>query len=228
MKGGDSMRNGMTRVAAFTDREGNPSDFFGAQILLVYTKDTEGNWCKEERAQLTPGKPLKVSDIRDEAKRRLEIFRDCDALITTEISGIPYTVFDRAGIAMMTTSTRLIEVLAAISKETSAASKEKDQHAEDLNAEREPGTADPGIAPVALREPGVYHLDLASVLRKHPELSSKKILVPFLRETPFMELRLICEHVPPWLERDPAFQIRTTEDATGMVAVIRPMKEEIR
>jgi Fe-only nitrogenase accessory protein AnfO len=226
MKGGDGMNTGISKVAAFTDNEGNPADFFGAENLFVFSREVDGGWSREERARLSPGQPLKVADIRDEAKRRLEILRDCDALITTEISGIPYAVFDRAGIAMMTTSSRLIEVLAAIAKETPAESRGGQACQETDEVSRESLSSDPCVAPVALREAGVYHLDLASVLRKHPELSSKKILVPFLRETPFLELRLICEHVPPWLERDPAYHIRTIEDATGTIAVVRCMKEE--
>ncbi|MDR2141936.1 MAG: hypothetical protein LBR11_09150 [Deltaproteobacteria bacterium] len=47
--------------------------------------------------------------------------------------------------------------------------------------------------------PGRYFLDLAKALALDPELSSKKILQPFLRETRFQELAIECDHQPRWL-----------------------------
>ncbi|MDR2423076.1 MAG: hypothetical protein LBE01_06825 [Deltaproteobacteria bacterium] len=59
----------------------------------------------------------------------------------------------------------------------------------------------PAVPPTKPREvsPGRYFLDLKAALAQDPELSSKKILQPFFRETKFEELTIKFDHLPPWL-----------------------------
>jgi hypothetical protein len=47
---------------------------------------------------------------------------------------------------------------------------------------------------------GVFELDLAAALAAAPELSSKRILRPFLENVPFLELKVLFDHFPPWLK----------------------------
>ncbi|MDR0548405.1 MAG: hypothetical protein LBI10_03195 [Deltaproteobacteria bacterium] len=52
--------------------------------------------------------------------------------------------------------------------------------------------------------PGQYFLDLKAALAKEPDLSSKKILRPFLQTVNFKELTIKCDHAPPWLPLETA------------------------
>ena len=57
--------------------------------------------------------------------------------------------------------------------------------------------------------PGYYRFDLTQVQQKHPEMSSKSALLPFLKETPFYALDLVCDHIPPWFDHQlPAMQMQ--------------------
>ena len=55
-------------------------------------------------------------------------------------------------------------------------------------------------APTPTDIPGVYTINLMEVQAAHPDITSKKALRPFLASTPFVELEIICGHMPPWLE----------------------------
>ena len=47
---------------------------------------------------------------------------------------------------------------------------------------------------------GNRSINLMEVQAAHPDITSKKALRPFLASTPFVELEIICGHMPPWLE----------------------------
>ena len=54
--------------------------------------------------------------------------------------------------------------------------------------------------PVETETEGIFYLDLVLLQTECPEISSKKALKDFLNTTPFLELQLLCNHIPPWLE----------------------------
>ena len=49
-------------------------------------------------------------------------------------------------------------------------------------------------------EPGNYSFDLVAFQEKNPEATSKMALKEFFEKTPFKELKLLCHHIPPWIE----------------------------
>lgn len=54
--------------------------------------------------------------------------------------------------------------------------------------------------PMMLDEEGNFFLDLYQVQKRYPELSSKKILLPFFHYELFLTLTIVCSHVMPWLD----------------------------
>jgi hypothetical protein len=48
----------------------------------------------------------------------------------------------------------------------------------------------------------MFRLDLSAALAARPDLTSKKILRPFLDRAAFLELRVLFDHLPPWLEAE--------------------------
>jgi hypothetical protein len=47
---------------------------------------------------------------------------------------------------------------------------------------------------------GCYRISIKDIQEKDLGVSSKQVLLPFLREGGFYSLEVICNHVPPWLE----------------------------
>jgi Fe-only nitrogenase accessory protein AnfO len=68
---------------------------------------------------------------------------------------------------------------------------------------------DETIKPVE-QKPGYYFVDLREVMNHKTSLNSRQVLEPFLRETSFLQLEVVCNHVPKWLEDElPKFNLFT-------------------
>jgi len=50
--------------------------------------------------------------------------------------------------------------------------------------------------------PGKFFISIKEIQGKRPELSSKQVLRPFVRQGGFTELEIVCDHVPPWIETE--------------------------
>jgi Fe-only nitrogenase accessory protein AnfO len=49
---------------------------------------------------------------------------------------------------------------------------------------------------------GDFSLNMEEILLKNPELTSKKILIPYLKNGEFNSLDIICSHIPKWFYTD--------------------------
>ncbi|MBB5143024.1 Fe-only nitrogenase accessory AnfO family protein [Desulfovibrio intestinalis] len=103
----------------------------------------------------------------------------------TSISGLAYNEFSHMGFCLCELESFSPDILDALAAEVAA--------------KAEPSTQIP-TEPVSGDSPGSYKINLMEVQAAHPEVSSKKALRPFLASTPFVELEIICSHMPPWLE----------------------------
>lgn len=60
----------------------------------------------------------------------------------------------------------------------------------------------PRPTPVGHSDEGRYRIDLVEIQANHRTLTTKDILRPFLRDTSFNDLEIICHHIPKWIEAD--------------------------
>ena len=109
---------------------------------------------------------------------------DVRVLLGASVSGIAYVALDRLGFRLCEMDGFSPECLDAL----------KDA----LEGPAEGKAAAPD-RPQETGLPGVYSLDLGKALEAWPDLSSKRILRPFLQGVEFSRLELFCGHVPPWL-----------------------------
>jgi len=66
----------------------------------------------------------------------------------------------------------------------------------------------------------VFSLDLIALQNECPEVSSKKAMADFLENTPFLELHLVCKHIPPWIENSGKYNIKAQNIDGAVSAVI--------
>ncbi|MFV0529536.1 MAG: Fe-only nitrogenase accessory protein AnfO [Lachnospiraceae bacterium] len=69
--------------------------------------------------------------------------------------------------------------------------------------------------------PGEYSIDLYDIMQHKSTLTSKEVLLPFLKETEFERLQISCAHVPKWFEKElPKYNVTwTVTDDENMVMV---------
>ncbi|MDR2669133.1 MAG: hypothetical protein LBC14_04170 [Desulfovibrio sp.] len=194
-----------TSVAVVTDGQGKLATFADGVSAGVYRRENNAWRCcgtvplRVEGARPSGPEPGEAGDgehrgtalaftetpagLRDRLRGFVAALGDTRILVAVSISGIAYTVLDQRGFVLCEMDDFDPECLDALT--------------ETLNTPPDAPAVPDRPAPTG--EPGVYVCDLVLMLREYPELSSKKILLPFLAESSFTELRVLCSHMPPWL-----------------------------
>jgi len=159
----------------------------------------------------------KSNEIRDSV-RSLVLKLDCRVIAARTISGIPYHILDAADFSIFEAenlSDRLLDdILLDISISKGL-----------VQSEETP------TGPIPIDEEGRWFLDLISLQERYPEISSKKALRPFLQNQTFLELKLLCTHLPPWLDaemhaRHLGCAIETDPDGRLMVSISHALCKE--
>jgi Fe-only nitrogenase accessory protein AnfO len=191
-----------TSVAALVDDRGNPASFSTMAACCVFSR-TDGTW----RERKVAGTPLEGCADPADARARIRAFisslGECRTIIGRNISGIPYNLLNQSGFRVFETERLFPGLLDEICEQ----------------AQRTARDDPPGEAPTLPQEgdePGIHTFDLAAAMAAHPDLTSKKALLPFFDTIPFVELRLFCNHIPPWFQRYcPEHGLAYTQETAG-------------
>jgi len=199
----------MDKIAVFTNKESEICDFFKASRFLIFEKQTD-KWTVTGRPEFEKIIPTNPAQTRKTTEALLPLLEDCRIMAGGTLVGIPYSVFDRAGMHIFEINNLNDTVLDEIIKELKYADDERNLK-EKIVAE---------TRPVETGTPGVYSLDLVALQSKCPEITSKKAMADFLKNTPFMELHLTCKHIPPWIENSGKYHIRAQNSGDGAVNAV--------
>jgi Fe-only nitrogenase accessory protein AnfO len=206
------MKEKLNLMAVFCDDNDHISHFDDMTNFVFYTKEETG-WHKSDLVPLSPDLSGGLDAIRENISQMLSAFNECRIIITKSISGIPYQIFDRSGFIICESEDFDLDLLDAIRADLISQDEEARAYARLLSK-----------TPEETDVPGYYRFDLTQVQKKHPELSSKMALLPFLKETPFYALEVVCDHIPPWFENQlPAmhlqYRIENKNDSTKHVVI---------
>ena len=199
----------MSRIAVFTNSDSQICDFFDAGRFLIFEHGETG-WETISETNFEKIVPSNPALTRRSTEALLPLIKDCDVLAGGTLVGIPFTVFDRAGLHIFEIGAFGGEVFDGIIEDLRNADAEivaKEKIIRDAK-------------PVETSTPGVYFLDLIALQKEYPEISSKKAMMDFLKDTPFLELRLVCKHIPPWIENSGLYNVQVTSDKDGEVQAV--------
>lgn len=199
----------MNRIAVFLNADKNVSNFYECNHFVVYEKDENGYRIQKtvQFDQIIPSLPMK---IRKDVNAVINLIEECDIVAFGKISGVPYSAFDIARYSIFQIPDCSKDSIQGIFDDIEELEKEKLQKEDLINSAR----------PIETEIAGVFYFNLIKLQEVCPEISSKKALLTFFNETPFMELKLICDHIPPWIERDGRFHIKTEKTNEGYIALI--------
>jgi len=201
----------MGRIAVFTSDDSEICDFFDAGRFLIFERGgAEKKWKSVSETNFEKIKPSNPALTRKNTEALLPLIEGCGVLAGGALVGIPFSVFDRAGLHIFEIGAICDEVFDGI--------------IEDLrNADSEAAAKEKIIReakPVETSDPGVYFLDLIALQKECPEVTSKKAMMDFLKDAPFLELRLVCKHIPPWIENSGAYNVQITSEKDGEVQAV--------
>ncbi|MDR0330258.1 MAG: hypothetical protein LBH93_00920 [Chitinispirillales bacterium] len=200
----------MNKIAVFTDRDGKLCEFFDAERFMVFDRAKKG-WEKIREASFEKVIPSVPAQTRQSTEALLPLIGgSCDILAGGTLVGIPFSVFDREGYHIFEISEINDGIFDGIMDDLRSADADA--------AAKEAIIRD--AKPVETSTPGVYYLDLIALQKECREVSSKKAMMGFLKDTPFLELRLVCKHIPPWIENSGAYNVQTVSDDGGTVTAV--------
>lgn len=162
--------------------------FLKSTKIIVFEKSDV--WREVKTIPLPESYSTNPAELRRQISIIINELVGCNIIAGLELIGIPYCVFDSNGFSIFSISKLNDKVLDGIIA---------DIEDTDLLAISKNEIINNAI-PVETEISGVYYLDLVMLQRECPEISSKKALKDFLTSTPFIELQLLCNHIPPWLE----------------------------
>jgi len=200
----------MSKIAVFTSRNSEICDFFDAERFTIFERSAAAKWEMTGEKKFEKIIPSNPALTRKNTQMLLPLIEGCDVLAGGVLVGIPFSVFDRAGLHIFEIGAINDAVFNGIIDE--------------LHNENAAAVAKEKIIreakPVETSTPGVYFLDLIALQKECPEVTSKKAMMDFLKDTPFLELRLVCKHIPPWIENSGQYNVQVTSDKDGEVNAV--------
>ena len=195
------------KIAVFMKGDNKSASSTSSTTVIVFEKNNEV-WDELNRHYVNIATDMDLASLRTEIRKTIDLLGDCRVAAGAQISGVLFRELDSRGFSVFEIESCSPETLDGILSDIDEALKDE-PHARDV-----PST------PVETQTPGVYHLDLVNLQQAYPEVSSKQALRDFLDSTPFYELRLVCAHLPPWLEDGP-YDISTEKTNAALIATIR-------
>lgn len=188
----------MKNSASVIMQDFNLSDSFLKSTHISIFNKSDAGWSVEKEVPVKICFTDEPSAVRDQLRELIEALGECRILAGKEISGLVFNIFDRMGFHIFNIDEINDACLDGILSDIEAGSEQDRIRKEMLENARPAETA----------TPGTYFLDLIALQENCPDVSSKKALKTFFEEIPFLELELVCSHLPPWLE-NMGYEIKT-------------------
>ncbi len=196
------------KIAVYMQADRSLVSFTDADQFTIYEK--QDCWTPTGIVKLDDIIASNMTELRKTVGKTADKLGDCKIIAGKELTGIAFSVFDRKGFDVFEIAQLSNDILDGILEDI--------KQGDVLMKMKE--NIIKNAAPVETDTPGMYWLDLIELQTQCPEVSSKKALKDFLDSTPFLELALVCKHIPPWLETLPLDIKSTKADNDTISAVI--------
>ncbi|MHC1682782.1 MAG: Fe-only nitrogenase accessory protein AnfO [Clostridiaceae bacterium] len=171
-------------IAVLINTNGESISFNESGVIKVYS-NADKDWRVIKELPFEVDNVQSPKELRDLIKKSAESLDTCKVFVAKEVKGLPYTIFDGLGFNIWQLEGLPKELLDYIYE------KEEEEKAKKLKPVEIP-------VPIINGKEGHYFIDLKTELHNNEALTSKKVLLPFLNNTSFEELEIICGHIPPW------------------------------
>jgi len=180
----------MTReIAVYIDENGSTASLSEPGRLVVYRRKM-GKWSVVREKGIPQGGSGGLKELRQKMGQVLAFLGDCGVFVGRSVTGVPYYELEKAGCSVWEFEGRPEEFLDYVLQQEEAAQQAK-------------GSVSSAEVPVPVENsPGCYHISLKKIQAGSSGVTSKQVLLPFLRQGTFYSLQVVCSHIPPWLEAE--------------------------
>jgi Fe-only nitrogenase accessory protein AnfO len=207
----------MTKIGIVCNEQNQITTLMEATKVVVYEQN-EQKWNKALEITRCFGKRSTINEMREFLKLLCDELKDCNILVASILTGIPYMVLDKAGFMLCEVQQFSHQLLEEIAYDYASMLQKHEQ-----KKEQKP---DYPQRPYETSNRGIYELDMAKLQACHPEISSKMAIIPFLKEEKFYQLQVLCSHVMPWLDRELeplGYQYQTSRLSEGYLVEIEKL-----
>ncbi len=162
-------------------------------IIRVYTHDSgTNNWLVTTEFEFSPGKATSLIELRSMIANMLQRIGDCRIFAARQVAGQLYSILEANRFSIYEAEGAPEQFLDSLlwSEEASKSSS--------VETMKQPSIPLPEKTDI----PGTYFINLKTALNTDPNLSSKKILLPFITSGNFKVLEVICDHIPKWFDSE--------------------------
>lgn len=180
------------KIAVVENYNQQTSSIFEPGFIAIYGEDGR-EWKVLNRFENKVCNAKGMAAVRTAVADILKHLGDVRIIVASEIPGIASGTFQAAGFDIFLVEKGVLEVLDSIKKEMLDAIEErkKEPYKFDIMEYLEPGI-----------NKGDFSINIEEIMFKNPELTSKKILIPYLKNGEFNSLDVICSHIPKWFVTD--------------------------
>lgn len=180
-------------IAVLLNVDGQTSSFNEEGIIKIFSKK-DNKWEIIKEYKFTINEHQNLRDIRQIINNMVNNLGECKVFVAEEVMGLGYTILEMAGFNIWEMEGKPEEFLDYILEKEKAAKLMKSS-SKDENVTKD------YITPLSGRE-GCYTVNLKKIQESETGLTSKQVIQPFIRNKKFIELEIICSHIPPWFEAE--------------------------
>lgn len=173
-------------VGVFVNSDGVTASLYEQGKICVYRR-REGTWniVREQVFGLEQSRGIR--EMRSEMTKAIAFLADCPIFVGLSVSGLPYFELEKAHISVWEFEGNPLEFLDYIAEQ------------EEMARQQEKAKIYEVPVPVE-KANGCYSISIKEIQENNSGITTKQVLLPFIRKGKFYELEILCNHIPPWLE----------------------------
>ena len=180
------------KMAVVENNDKKTSSIFKQGFIATYEEDC-GEWKVLSRFENTVCRATGIAAVRMALADTIKRLHGVTIIAASEISGVAFSTFEAAGFGIFLEENNVMDVLALARKEMPEVMEKQQEQAREVDIMQ--------FFEHDLNK-GDFCLNMQEVLLKNSQLTSKSILLPYLKNGEFNRLDVICSHIPPWFDRD--------------------------
>lgn len=180
------------KIAVVLNDSGQTETIHESSVINVYSKEKD-QWKAINQFPFTLKGLMVVKAIRENMLYLVETLGECKIIVAKELSGVPNSMLDMSGFTIVEVEGEPEEFLDDVLERI----EEYEISLVEAAKEKEINTR-----PVSPKDDGHYYINLKELQNKNSGVTSKQALLPFLNNTIFHQLEIVCSHAPKWLEEE--------------------------
>ncbi len=180
------------KISVVESNNQKTSSIFEPGFIVTYEEDGQ-EWKVLNRFKNEVCNAKSIAAVRKVVDGTIKQLNNVKIVVASEIPGIAFGIFEVAGFEIFLVEKNRFDALDSVKKEMLEIVEEQQEKPSkfDIMQFLEPGM-----------DKGDFCINMEKILSKNPQLTSKKILLPYLKNGEFNRLDVICSHVPKWFTKD--------------------------